>query len=261
MKYNPFIESKLDIIETALTLVLLVLSTCGMIFSVMADDSNDTKGVPFGPHDGLALEYLSLALIGIGCALAAVLLANECFEKVCNWRFALKSVTLLNSLNSILSPNREDLEVSQLEKARTGGRKSKSGSFSLRNIRSASLAQHQQHPTSLRFSLSILAQPDDRYSPSVKVAEVGYGTFYTVAMLRFSRWCNGLPSSEQERCAALCFGKSLPSGQLALLRQVVGSDGTAAQVGRAVYIQWLRYVFNGMVAARAQPVLDRGLAL
>ena len=73
MRLNPYICSNLDIVETALTLILMLLSSCGMVFSA-------TQGNPvFEAHQDF-LTWISYLGMVLGSFLCAALLANELFE-------------------------------------------------------------------------------------------------------------------------------------------------------------------------------------
>ena len=80
---NPYVSSNLDVVETALTLVLLLLSCCGIIFVGYSAEEGAASTV-LAWHVDL-LTWLAFVPMVVGTALSAALLANEAFEAVCGW--------------------------------------------------------------------------------------------------------------------------------------------------------------------------------
>jgi hypothetical protein len=79
VKLNPYVDSNLDIVETVLTLILLFIACCGMIFSAYAPDAG------FESWQLVSLEWLTFISMVLGTLLSAALLANEAFELSYAW--------------------------------------------------------------------------------------------------------------------------------------------------------------------------------
>ena len=78
VKYNPYIDSKLDVVETILAVTLLILSMCGMVISVaeriFVDQPQD-----LARNLGILTSICS-SMIGIAMISSLMLLLNDLFE-------------------------------------------------------------------------------------------------------------------------------------------------------------------------------------
>ncbi len=78
MKLNPYLNSHVDIVETVLTFVLLLLSGCGLVFAVSRGSDHQSESLLEWQVEMLTwLTYLGMVF---GSLLAAVLTANDCFQ-------------------------------------------------------------------------------------------------------------------------------------------------------------------------------------
>ena len=84
MRWNPYLDSNLDIVETVLTMILLFLACCGIFFSAYAP----AKGLELSSWEHVQVESLSwlsyLSMI-LGSLLCASLLANEFLDLILDW--------------------------------------------------------------------------------------------------------------------------------------------------------------------------------
>jgi hypothetical protein len=80
VKMNPYINPHVDISETVLTLVLLLLSSCGLIFAV--SPASDHKSTSIRDWHFEMLTWTTYLSMVFGSLLTAVLTANSVFENV-----------------------------------------------------------------------------------------------------------------------------------------------------------------------------------
>jgi hypothetical protein len=199
VKMNPYLDPNLDIVQTVLTLILLLISCSGMLFSASPEN------VDFAPgqEESLALDRLGLLtylIIVLGSALCAALLANEVFEIICGWY--LNRVGFLGDASADPRRGREALAFSKTALAHAevppGTQQSAQKSAGL--PRQPSFVLRSARRLSSRFRGSYDA------SQSQADKEIGCADtklFYNVNLLRFRRTMQRLDSSRRSSCAKL----------------------------------------------------------
>jgi hypothetical protein len=178
VKYNPYIDSKLDLIETLLTLIFLFVSATGVIFSLTGDDPSLSGPDPSAnfaseidvaqpPKNGIqpfvrhSLEWLSFIGIVAGTAISFTTVVNEALEKSYIWYLLKRGVVSAVGLNSV---NRTDGDASRKSRENIDG--------------------EQPHDDStLDFSQHMLAYSTREYSTDFDAIDLR--VFYPISMYRF----------------------------------------------------------------------------
>ena len=209
VKLNPYLDSNLDLVETVLTLILLLISCCGMIFSAY------TENAGFEPWHKDSLGWLTYLSMVFGSFLCAALLANEMFEYFCGWY--LNRVKFLGDPSADLHHRREGLAYSKTALAHvqvdlpespsskaTGAQLGSQASTALVRRPSSVLIAAQKLRKHIRGSY-VFSQDEATEAVSSEDTKL----FYTVNLLRFRLSMQRLDSPNRSSCVKRCLSTIL----------------------------------------------------
>jgi hypothetical protein len=187
VRYNPYIDGKLDLVETFLTLILLFLSASGLIFSLTGDyDNLPDDNVPLEGINGIRpmvryiLQWVSFIGIIAGSSVSLILVVNETCEKLYIWHLlrhglveVKQSGTPSSKLTRLVAPD-ESLDLT-----------------------AADVANH------LDFSQHVLAYSTREYGTSFRVEDMH--VFYPISLHRFQLALRKAPGDEIRRAYPSAF--------------------------------------------------------
>jgi hypothetical protein len=185
VKLNPFVDSSLDIVETLLTLILLFLACCGMIFSAY-----DPAGFEEWHYNFLGwLAYLSMVL---GSLLCSALLANEAFEHIYAWY--LNRVSFLGDASDDPRHVEEELAYSKSATAHV-----------IKDLPTSSIDAKATKTSFVAPNLLKRVSQFGSYVPTQAMADKEVSSedtklFYNVNLLRFRQSMHRLSPSDRSSC-------------------------------------------------------------
>jgi hypothetical protein len=198
VKLNPYIDANLDIVETVLTLILLFLACCGLIFSAYSPASG-LELSSWKQAQLLSLTWLSYLSMILGSLLCAALLANEFFELLVAWY--LNRVSFLGDASADPEQGKGKLTYSKSALAYPEARGLEADPRSLSSKWKGALvasAAIQKLKSVARRRLSVVGSYNVPQGGADKVVSSrDTKLFYLVNLLRFRKSMQGLDPSER----------------------------------------------------------------
>jgi hypothetical protein len=201
VKKNPYVDSNLDVVETVLTLILLFLSCCGMVFAAYTENGG------FLPWHLESLSWLAYLSMVLGSLLCSALLANEAFEQSCAWY--LNRVSFLGDASADAKRSRAELAYSKSAVAHVEMLQPSSNAISMDTAPSSTVGRS----LAIRRSVSDAFQWFEKRLSKIgsyvatqdqgeeEVSSKDTNLFYLVNLLRFHQSMKGLDASDKSSCA------------------------------------------------------------